>query len=201
MELPPKPPGVNLADDFQVALNVTGITFWVLAVICVALRMASRKMSVGFWWDDWFAVLAVVRLICGLIPSSSNITLILLQVIAGIMPFLNVAWRKSNPLLNGALLSSSNSCSAWIRQTYMGIRQHSGQSHSVFERTLHHGISIYPRTLVHQILFPVPLLENLRGETLCPDSYLCDGSHRITLGACCHHRLLCAVCSTRRFLG
>ena len=44
-------------------IKAAAYTMLILATIAVALRFWSRHISqkAGFWWDDWFALIALVR--------------------------------------------------------------------------------------------------------------------------------------------
>ena len=45
------------------AIRTTAILMWIVGLLVLALRFASRRISkAGFWWDDWLLVPAVVRL-------------------------------------------------------------------------------------------------------------------------------------------
>lgn len=49
------------ADKGGVVLGIS-ILMTILAIMAVALRFLSRKLSrAGFWWDDWVIVMALAR--------------------------------------------------------------------------------------------------------------------------------------------
>ena len=49
-------------EDRGPEINGYGIAMIVLSIIAVALRFWSRYLAkkAGFWWDDWFALAALV---------------------------------------------------------------------------------------------------------------------------------------------
>ncbi|MCJ1324218.1 hypothetical protein MMC10_000880 [Thelotrema lepadinum] len=52
--LPPPPPGLNIYESRQPAVEAAIFLTWAASLIVVGLRFTARKISIaGIWWDDW----------------------------------------------------------------------------------------------------------------------------------------------------
>lgn len=66
------PSGVNLNGNAQLLIAGAVFSTWVLAVIAVVLRFASRRIAkAGFWVDDWLMLPALA--ICTLLTFVAGI--------------------------------------------------------------------------------------------------------------------------------
>lgn len=62
MDRPPPPPNLDFTEDRRYDLIAIPIATWVLAVVAVVLRIASRKIKgVKLWLDDWLILASLVQ--------------------------------------------------------------------------------------------------------------------------------------------